>query len=121
MALCASSGTADTPRKPKPVAQYCCRNIANNLLLCCYFAAVFAAVISLFRRCYLPLFFARKDNRINALRISPEQKQRPVRICHTGLLRGGDGTGGGAAQFRAVVAARQEGLDVAGRLAQALP
>src|ERR1700687_4297082 len=112
MALCASSGTADAPRKPKPVAQYCCRNIANNLLLCCYFAAVFAAVISLFRRCYLPLFFARKDNRINALRISPEQKQRPVRICHTGLLRGGDGTGRRPAQLLGVGAGVAGGLTV---------
>jgi hypothetical protein len=29
-------------------------------LFCCYFVAVLAAVLPLFRRCYLPLFFGQK-------------------------------------------------------------
>src|SRR6266542_2682754 len=94
-----------------------------SLIICCY-----VAVISLFRpllsRCYCPLFLWEKQVKsigwADELQKTLRQEQRRPRFSEGRLLR----RGGGpllAAQFRRVVAARQEGLDVARRLAQPLP
>src|SRR5437764_340203 len=81
-----------------------------SLIICCYPAV-------------LPLLFARrfgkKDSRIKPLRVQLSRNSGDS-VSSPRLLRGGGGTGGGTAQFRGVVAAGEEGLDVAARLPQPL-